>query len=189
MNNFTIEQLPLPGLLMIKTKLFGDRRGFFLESYNKASFAELGLSMEFVQDNRSRSVRGVLRGMHFQKTKPQGKLISVLSGAIFDVAVDMRAGSPTLGGWYGQELIDDGSSLYVPEGFAHGFCVLSESADFEYKCTNFYAPEDEGGLLWNDPTVGIKWPIEDPLLSDKDELNPKFEDAFRFEGLFDAGDK
>lgn len=184
MNNFEVERTEIDGLLIIRAKRFGDVRGFFMETHNERSFAELGLNMKFVQDNRSRSTYGTLRGLHFQKTHPQGKLVAVSNGEVFDVAVDIRRSSPTFGKWFGMNLADDGTMFYVPPGFAHGFCVLSESADFTYKCTDFYVPEDEGGLLWNDPTVGIKWPIADEakiLLSEKDRRNPAFSDSFTFE--------
>ena len=183
MNNFTVEETGVDGLLIVRTKIFGDNRGFFTETYNERSFAALGLDMTFVQDNRSRSGRGTLRGLHFQKTHPQGKLVSVLAGEVYDVAVDMRQSSRTFGRWFGVTLTDDGTMFYVPPGFAHGFYVLSEMADFAYKCTDFYMPEDEGGLRWNDPTVGIAWPVEDESklkLSDKDRANPVFADAHKF---------
>lgn len=180
-NNFTVERTPLDGPLIFRTKRYGDERGYFIETYNERSFAELGFNERFVQDNRSRSMGGVLRGLHFQRTKPQGKLVSVEAGRVFDVAVDMRASSPTLGRWFGVVLTDDGTMFWVPKGFAHGFCVLSDSADFSYKCTDFYAPEDEGGVMWNDPTLAIEWPLDgEPLLSEKDRRNPSFADAYRF---------
>jgi dTDP-4-dehydrorhamnose 3,5-epimerase len=181
MNNFTVQKTPLEGLLLIRTKVFGDARGFFMETFNRKSFEELGLGAEFVQCNRSRSLRGTLRGLHFQRTRPQGKLVSITRGEVFDVAVDLRAGSPTFGCWHGVNLKeDDGLFFYVPPGFAHGFCVVSETADFSYMCTDFYAPEDEGGLIWNDPAVGIKWPaVGDALLiSPKDERLPPLKDCF-----------
>ncbi len=183
MNNFTVETTGIDGLLIVRTKIFGDSRGFFTETYNEQSFRELGLDMTFVQANRSRSARGTLRGLHFQKTRPQGKLVSVLSGEVYDVAVDMRRSSPTFGRWFGVTLRDDGTMFYVPPGFAHGFYVLSEMADFAYKCTDFYMPEDEGGLRWDDETVGIAWPVADVStlnLSDKDRANPAFGDAYKF---------
>jgi len=184
MNNFTIEQTPIEGLLLIKTKVFGDSRGFFMENFNAQSFKELGLSMSFVQCNRSRSRFGTLRGLHFQKTHPQGKLVSVTQGEVFDVAVDLRQASPTFGRWYGVRLNEsDGMSFYVPPGFAHGFYVMSEVADFSYFCTDFYVPSDEGGLLWSDASVGIEWPIKDGaevIINDKDKKLPGLKDCFVF---------
>jgi len=185
MNNFTIERTPIEGLLLIKTKIFGDSRGFFMEKFNLRSFGELGLSMSIVQCNRSRSRFGTLRGLHFQKTRPQGKLVSVTLGEVFDVAVDLRRASATFGHWYGVRLNEsDGASLYVPPGFAHGFYVMSEVADFSYFCTDFYMPSDEGGLLWNDSSVGIDWPIEDHskvIIADKDMNLPSLADCFVFQ--------
>jgi dTDP-4-dehydrorhamnose 3,5-epimerase len=183
MNNFAIERTGIEGLLIVRAKRFGDDRGFFMETYNERSFTELGLDVKFVQDNRSRSARGTLRGLHFQKTHPQGKLVSVLAGSVFDVAVDLRRSSETFGRWFGVALTDDGTMFYVPPGFAHGFYVTSDLADFAYKCTDFYMPEDEGGLMWNDPAVGIAWPVADESalkLSDKDRANPSFEETYKF---------
>lgn len=181
MNNFTIQETGIEGAYVIRSKVFGDERGFFCEMYNERSFASIGLDVRFVQDNRSRSRRGTLRGMHFQRTKPQGKLVSVLSGSVFDAFVDLREGSATFGKWFGMTLTDDGTMIYIPPGMAHGFCVVSESADFYYKCTDLYAPEDEGGLAWDDPTVGINWPsVGEPILSEKDRHYPRLADAFRF---------
>ncbi|MDG9667320.1 dTDP-4-dehydrorhamnose 3,5-epimerase [Hahella sp. CR1] len=160
----------LSGVVIIEPKVFGDHRGFFMETYQVARYREeAGIDMEFVQDNHSRSGRGVLRGLHFQKTKPQGKLVRVTQGEVFDVAVDLRKGSPTFGQW--EAVILSGENhlqFYVPPGFAHGFCVLSDTADFQYKCTDYYDPSDEGGLIWNDPDVGIEWPVDAPKLSSKD---------------------
>ena len=184
MNNFTVQKTPLEGLLLIRTKVFGDERGFFMETFNRKSFEELGLDVEFVQCNRSRSLRGTLRGLHFQKTRPQGKLVGVTRGEVFDVAVDLRAGSPTFGRWHGVNLKEnDGSLFYISHGFAHGFCVVSDTADFSYMCTDFYTPEDEGGLIWNDPAVWIEWPaVGDALLiSQKDEWLPPLKDCFVYE--------
>jgi len=160
----------LPEVLLIKPKLFGDSRGFFLETWNQQTYVDAGFpDIRFVQDNHSRSSQGVLRGLHFQRQYPQGKLVRVTQGAVFDVAVDIRPKSPTFGRWTGYELSEQNAwQLYVPPGFAHGFCVLSESADFLYKCTDYYHPEDEGGILWSDSDIGIDWPIQKPLLSDKD---------------------
>jgi dTDP-4-dehydrorhamnose 3,5-epimerase len=161
----------LPGVCVIEPKVFADERGFFLEFFNARSFAELGLARDFVQDNHSRSGQGVLRGLHFQLHRPQAKLIRVICGAIFDVAVDVRRGSPTFGRWFGVELsADNKRMMFVPEGFAHGFYVSSEVAEITYKCSQFYAPEDDRGIAWNDPAVGIAWPLNGtpPILSNRD---------------------
>ena len=167
----------LPGVLIIQPKAFGDHRGFFLETFQVERYREAGITLPFVQDNHSRSQRGVLRGLHFQKTRPQGKLVSVSRGAVYDVAVDIDPASATYGQFVGVELNDDNHrQLWIPPGYAHGFCVLSEVADFQYKCTDFYFPADEGGLLWNDPDVGIPWPITEPQLSAKDANNPRLRD-------------
>jgi dTDP-4-dehydrorhamnose 3,5-epimerase len=163
----------LAGVLIIEPKVFGDQRGFFLESFQTERYRELGIELPFVQDNHSRSQRGVLRGLHFQRTRPQGKLVSVSRGSVYDVAVDINPDSSTCGQFVGVELNDENHrQLWVPPGYAHGFCVLSEVADFQYKCTDLYYPEDEGGLIWNDPEVNIPWPIETPKLSAKDQCNP-----------------
>ena len=152
--------------------MHGDSRGFFMETWHSTKYAEQGLDVDFVQDNQSRSQRGVLRGLHYQLEQPQGKLVRVSSGSVFDVVVDIRKGSPTFGQWVGVELSGENfKQLYVPPGFAHGFCVLSESADFIYKCTDFYAPEYEHGILWNDPDIGIEWPDGEFMVSDKDAKN------------------
>jgi len=166
-----INKTNLEGVLHIEPKVFGDARGFFLETYNKERYTDAGFpDVEFVQDNHSKSSKGVLRGLHFQLEHPQGKLVQVATGSVFDVVVDIRVGSPTFGQWYGCELNEDNHhQLWVPPKFAHGFCVLSETADFIYKCTDYYRPEDEGGLLWDDVAVGIDWPLGSPLLSDKDK--------------------
>jgi dTDP-4-dehydrorhamnose 3,5-epimerase len=161
----------IPDVLILEPKVFGDARGFFFESFNEKAFHEAtGLDVNFVQDNHSRSARGVLRGLHYQIRQPQGKLVRVVRGAVFDVAVDLRRASPTFGRWAGVELTEDNyRQIWVPPGFAHGFVVLSESADFLYKTTDYYAPEHERCLQWNDPAVGIDWPLSDPpLLSAKD---------------------
>jgi len=173
-----VVELDIPGVLLLKPKLFGDARGFFFESYNAERYAEAGIPLEFVQDNISRSKKGILRGLHFQEPQAQGKLVQVLAGAVFDVAVDIRKGSPTFGRWVGAELNDENRhQLWVPPGFAHGFCVLSESADFAYKCTALYAPQCEGAIRWDDPDVDIRWPIEHPILSEKDGAAPRLKDA------------
>ena len=159
----------LPGVVVVEPALYGDARGFFMESWNQWRYQEVGLPANFVQDNLSYSTKGVLRGLHFQNPHPQGKLVSVLQGEVFDVAVDVRAGSPTFGEWVGVTLsADNRRQFYVPEGFAHGFVVTSEKALFTYKCTDYYHPEAEGGVLWNDPDIGIDWPVDKPVLSGKD---------------------
>jgi len=164
----------LEGVVIIEPKVFGDERGFFLETFQADRYREqAGIDLPFVQDNHSRSAKGVLRGLHFQKTKPQGKLVRVVRGEVFDVAVDIRQGSPTFGQWEGVILSEENKrQFWVPPGFAHGFVVLSDIADFEYKCTDYYDPSDEGSLAWNDPDVGITWPLDkldaEPQLSTKD---------------------
>lgn len=168
---------PLPGARIIEPKVFGDARGFFMESWNAQRYAEHGLPNHFVQSNVSRSAKNVLRGLHFQNPEPQGKLVYVLEGAVFDVAVDIRHGSPTFGQWHGVTLsADNFRQFYVPEGFAHGFCVLSDSALFAYHCTRVYAPQYDAGIHWNDPDIGIRWPVENPLLSEKDSQLPRLRD-------------
>jgi dTDP-4-dehydrorhamnose 3,5-epimerase len=174
----------LSGVLILEPKVFGDSRGFFMESYNAKTTREaLGIDLDFVQDNHSRSSKGVLRGLHYQIRQPQGKLVRVVKGSVFDVAVDLRKTSPTFGQWTGVELTEDNHrQFWLPPGFAHGFVVLSDSADFLYKTTDYYAPEHERCLLWNDPTVGIDWPIEGaPALSAKDALGKNLADAEIFE--------
>ena len=168
----------LKDCVIIEPKVFGDERGFFLETFQADRYADLAaISLPFVQDNHSRSSRGVLRGLHFQKTKPQGKLVRVVRGEVYDVAVDIRSGSPTYGQWEAVILsAENKTQFWVPPGFAHGFVVLSETADFEYKCTDYYDPSDEGSLLWNDPDLNIPWPIENPKLSEKDANAPKLAD-------------
>ncbi len=163
----------LPGVLVIEPEVFRDARGFFLESFNAERFAAHGLPTEFRQDNHSRSFSGVVRGLHFQSRRPQGKLVSVVRGRVFDVAVDIRSGSPTFGAWYGTTLSDETPRyLWIPPGFAHGFCVLSDVADFVYKCTDVYAAGDDRGVFWADPAIGIQWPVANPVLSAKDERLP-----------------
>ncbi|MBV7598796.1 dTDP-4-dehydrorhamnose 3,5-epimerase [Aeromonas sp. sia0103] len=160
-------------LLIIEPKIFGDERGFFYETYQDARYKAAGITQNFVQDNRSRSTQNVLRGLHFQKTKPQGKLVTVTQGSVFDVAVDLRPDSPTFGQHESVLLTGENKiQFYIPPGFAHGFCVLSETADFQYKCTDYYDPTDESGLLWNDPVLGIEWPLAAPVLSPKDSVQP-----------------
>ncbi len=171
-------ELGLPGVLLIRPDLHRDRRGFLLESYNARRYAQNGVDVVFVQDNQSHSVGGVLRGLHYQLERPQGKLVSVVQGRIFDVAVDIRLGSPTFGKWVGAYLSGETrEQLYVPPGFAHGFCVVSARADVHYKCTDFYTPGDEYGVVWDDPDLGIEWPIESPLISEKDACLPRLSDA------------
>lgn len=164
----------LPGVLIIEPKAFGDARGFLLETFQSERYARAGITQPFVQDNHSRSQRGVLRGLHLQPSRPQGKLVSVSRGAVFDVAVDINPQSATFGEHVGIELNDDNHlQLWIPPGYAHGFCVLSDVADFQYKCTDFYDPTDETGLIWNDPDVNIAWPLHSPLLSAKDQQLPR----------------
>lgn len=159
----------IPGLLIIQPKVFGDARGFFLETWNQGRYREAGIAADFVQDNVSFSRRGILRGLHFQNPRPQGKLLQVLQGEVFDVAVDIRRSSATFGKWHGLVLSGENKTqFYIPPGFAHGFAVLSETALFQYKCTAFYSPADELALRWDDPEVGIQWPVKDPLLSERD---------------------
>jgi dTDP-4-dehydrorhamnose 3,5-epimerase len=166
-----ISHSKLKGCVIIEPRVFGDDRGFFLETFQAARYKqEAGIDLPFVQDNHSRSARGVLRGLHFQKTKPQGKLVRVVRGEVYDVAVDIRKGSATFGEWEGVILSEDNKKqFWVPPGFAHGFVVLSDTADFEYKCTDYYDPSDEGSILWSDPDLDIPWPIANPVLSTKDE--------------------
>ncbi len=173
-SNLKITATRIPEVLLVEPQVFGDSRGYFFESWHGQKYAELGLTASFVQDNQSRSHKGVLRGLHYQLQQPQGKLVSVLSGSVFDVAVDIRLGSPTFGQWVGVELsAENHHQLYIPPGFAHGFCVLTASADFYYKCTDYYAPEHEHGILWNDPDIGIRWPGNTFNVSDKDSKNRK----------------
>ena len=174
MSNFTFTETKIKGVYVIETKLYGDNRGYFFESYKKDDFAAAGLDYNFVQDNQSSSSKGVLRGLHFQKTHPQAKLVQVLKGEVFDVCVDLRKGSETYGQWVGEVLSGENhKQLMIPRGFAHGFVVLSDYAEFMYKCDDFYHPEDEGGIIWNDPDVAIDWPYKGELtLSEKDKKNP-----------------
>ena len=159
----------IEGILIIEPKTFEDNRGFFMETYHQKRFNAFGINTTFVQDNLSYSLKNTLRGLHFQIKHPQAKLIQVISGEIFDVAVDLRPGSATFGKWIGIHLSDENKrQLFIPKGFAHGFCVLSEFALFYYKCSDFYAPEDEGGVIWSDPDIGIEWPVENPIISKKD---------------------
>ena len=182
---FQFTKCPIEGLYEIQPKVFGDSRGYFLESYSERDFFDAGLTMRFVQDNQSSSFRGVLLGLHFQKRHPQGKLVRAVSGTVYDVAVDLRCGSPTFGSWHGVLL--DGrkhNQFYIPQGFAHGFYVLSETAVFAYKCTDFYHPEDEGGLMWNDPAIAVDWASAAneffPQPSEKDTKHPSFSREARY---------
>jgi len=167
----------LDGVKIVKPKVFGDERGFFMETFNARDAADVGLPVSFVQDNHSRSTRGVLRGLHFQYPQWQGKLVRAASGEIFDVAVDIRQDSETFGKWFGAILSGENKmQMYVPEGFAHGFAVLSETADVIYKCTTLYEPSQDRCLMWNDPDIGIDWPVDRPLVSEKDKKGVKFRD-------------
>lgn len=167
----------LPGVLILEPKVFFDSRGFFVESYNKERYAAAGIDVDFVQDNLSFSSQGVLRGLHYQQPHAQGKLVHVLQGEVWDVAVDIRAESPQCGQWTAVTLsAENKKQFYIPPGFAHGFCVLSATALFTYKCTDFYHPECDGGVRWNDPDIGIAWPISEPILSAKDQSQPRLRD-------------
>jgi dTDP-4-dehydrorhamnose 3,5-epimerase len=173
-----VEPTSLPGVLVLQPKVYGDERGFFLETFHADRYAEHGIRAIFVQDNWSRSVRHTLRGLHFQEPRAQGKLVQVVQGAVFDVAVDIRRGSPTFGKWTGMELSEANKrQLWIPPGYAHGFCVLSESADFFYKCTDLYAPELERGIRWDDPALAIDWPTRSPLVSKRDAAAPVLANA------------
>lgn len=168
----------LTGVLLIEPDIFRDPRGFFLETYHQQKYTAVGVDRVFVQDNHSHSKQGILRGLHYQLKRPQAKLIYVVTGAIFDVAVDIRKGSPTFGQWVGIHLsMDNNRQMFVPEGFAHGFCVLSKTADVIYKCTDLYDPGDEFGIVYSDPTIGIAWPIKNPILSSKDSQSPELGDV------------
>lgn len=172
MGQITVETCEIEGLKVITPKVFGDSRGYFFESYNKNDFVNAGITCEFVQDNQSSSKRGVLRGLHFQKNFPQDKLVRCINGEVFDVAVDLRKDSKTFGKWFGVVLsAENKKQFFIPKGFAHGFLVLSDYAEFAYKCSDFYHPDDEGGLIWNDPDIGVEWPLQDGvelIFSDKD---------------------
>lgn len=175
-----VTETKLPGVLLIEPDVYEDSRGYFLETWNAARYKQYGLPEKFVQDNLSFSRRGVLRGLHFQNPNPQGKLVYVIQGEVFDVAVDIRPNSPTFGQWVGVTLSSDNKrQLYIPEGFAHGFCVTSETALFIYKCTDFYNPKTEGGIIWNDPDIGIEWPVVKPELSERDKSNPYFREIIK----------
>lgn len=162
MGKFEKQETGIEGLCVIKPTVFEDNRGFFMETYNKNDFKEIGIDTEFVQDNQSKSTKGVLRGLHFQKQFPQAKLVRVIKGAVYDVAVDLREGSETYGKYYGVTLTEENKlQFFIPKGFAHGFLVLSDEAEFAYKCNDFYHPGDEGGIAWNDEKIGIEWPLEE----------------------------
>ena len=184
MSKFKKIKTPIDDLFIIEPTVFGDHRGFFMESYNQQEFAEIGLDMNFVQDNHSKSKKGTLRGLHFQTKHPQGKLVRVIKGKVYDVAVDLRSDSETYGNYYGVILSAENKKMfYIPEGFAHGFLALSEEVEFLYKCTDFYCPEYDGGVLWKDQDINIDWPLEeynlsvnDLLLSDKDKELPELKD-------------
>ena len=200
MGQIKVTKAPIEGLYIIEPAVHGDSRGYFMETYNQKDMEENGLNMVFVQDNQSMSTKGVLRGLHFQKEFPQGKLVRVIKGAVYDVAVDLRSGSETYGKWYGVELTEENKKqFYIPEGFAHGFLVLSDEAEFCYKVNDFYHPNDEGGMAWNDPEIGIEWPelkgeyqgsasaegytLADGtalILSDKDQKWMGLKDTFKF---------
>ncbi len=168
---------PIAGVLLIKPKIWGDARGYFVETWQQERYAAAGIDLPFVQDNHSKSTYGILRGLHFQKTRPQGKLVNVSFGSVFDVVVDIRRGSSSFGQWYGVELTQDNQwQLWVPPGLAHGFTVTSESAHFHYKCTEYYCPEDEGAIRWNDPDLGVVWPVDQPVLSSKDKIAPSWQE-------------
>jgi dTDP-4-dehydrorhamnose 3,5-epimerase len=176
-----VTETGLSGVLVIEPRCFGDERGFFLESFQSPRYREAGIADDFVQDNHSRSVKGVLRGLHFTIKNPQAQIVTVMRGKIFDAVVDLRKSSPTFGHWFGAELNDEGPQrqIYMAPGFAHGFCVLSDVADLHYKVSRFYDHADEGGLLWNDPQIGIRWPIENPVVSQRDGAYPMLRELDR----------
>ena len=178
-------ETPLPGCFLLEPRVHGDDRGFFIESWNRRTFRDLDIDVDYVQDNHSRSTQGVLRGLHYQVENPQGKLVRVTSGSVFDVAVDLRRASPTFGRWFGVELSEANKKiLWVPPGFGHGFYVTSPTADFQYKCTEYFTPENDRGIRWDDPSIGIDWPLVEgrpPGLSEKDAKAPLLEEAEVFE--------
>lgn len=179
MGNFTFNETKIKGVYIIDVKTYGDNRGYFMETYKESDFKEAGLRYNFVQDNQSSSRKGVLRGLHFQKTYPQAKLVRVLKGEVFDVAVDLRKNSPTYGQWVGAVLSEENKRQFmIPRGFAHGFVVMSDYAEFAYKCDELYHPEDEGGIMWNDPAISIDWPdVGEIILSEKDKKHPSLADS------------
>jgi dTDP-4-dehydrorhamnose 3,5-epimerase len=184
MSKFKKIETPIKGLYIIEPKVFGDNRGFFMESWNKRDFEEIGLNMEFVQDNHSKSRKGVLRGLHFQTKNSQGKLVRCIKGKVYDVAVDLRKGSKTFGEYFGMELTEENKKMfYIPEGFAHGFLALTEEVEFLYKATNYYTPEYDSGIIWNDKDINVDWPLEkygikeeDLLLSEKDKVQQTYKE-------------
>ena len=172
-----VTQTKLPGVIVLEPDVLGDARGYFCETFSNKRYEEAGLRLSFVQDNVSFSEKNVLRGLHFQNPNAQGKLVQVLSGKVFDVAVDIRVGSPNFGQWFGETLsVENHKQMYIPPGFAHGFCVLSDNTLFSYKCTDYYSPTTEGGIIWNDPDIGITWPADAPKISKKDANNPRLKD-------------
>lgn len=179
MGNFTFNETKIKGVYIIDVKTYGDNRGYFMETYKESDFRAAGLDYSFVQDNQSSSRKGVLRGLHFQKTYPQAKLVRVLKGEVFDVAVDLRKGSDTYGQWVGAVLSEENKRQFmIPRGFAHGFVVMSDYAEFAYKCDELYHPEDEGGIMWNDPAIGIDWPdVGEIILSEKDKIHPSLAES------------
>lgn len=179
MGNFTFNETRIKDVYIIDVKTYGDNRGYFMETYKDSDFKAAGLDYNFVQDNQSSSRKGVLRGLHFQKTHPQAKLVRVLKGEVFDVAVDLRKDSPTYGQWVGVVLSEENKRQFmIPRGFAHGFIVMSDYAEFAYKCDELYHPEDEGGIMWNDPAIGIEWPeVGEIILSEKDKVHPSLKDS------------
>ena len=179
MSNFTFNETRIKGVYIIDVKTYGDNRGYFMETYKESDFKAAGLDYNFVQDNQSSSRKGVLRGLHFQKTHPQAKLVRVLKGEVFDVAVDLRKDSPTYGQWVGVVLSEENKRQFmIPRGFAHGFVVMSDYAEFAYKCDELYHPEDEGGIMWNDSAIGIEWPeVGEIILSEKDKVHPSLIDS------------
>ena len=179
MGNFTFNETKIKGVYIIDVKTYGDNRGYFMETYKESDFKAAGLDYNFVQDNQSSSRKGVLRGLHFQKTHPQAKLVRVLKGEVFDVAVDLRKDSPTYGQWVGVVLSEENKRQFmIPRGFAHGFVVMSDYAEFAYKCDELYHPEDEGGIMWNDSAIGIEWPeVGEIILSEKDKVHPSLIDT------------
>jgi len=182
-----VTETPLPGVRVIELDSFGDARGFFFELYHARRYLEVGIDQPFVQDNFSRSAKDTLRGLHYQEPHPQGKLVQVFQGAVYDVAVDIRRGSPTFGRWFGIELsAENRRQLWIPPGFAHGFCVISPSADFFYKCTEYYAPAGDRVIAWNDPDLGIPWPTQSPLLSKKDAAAKPLSDAAALPSFTDS---
>lgn len=179
MSNFIFHETKIKNVYIIDVKTFGDYRGYFMETYKELDFKEAGLDYSFVQDNQSSSRKGVLRGLHFQKTHPQAKLVRVIKGEVFDVAVDLRKGSDTYGQWVGVLLSEENHKQFmIPRGFAHGFVVVSDYAEFAYKCDDVYHPEDEGGIMWNDPDVGVEWPdVGEIILSEKDKVHPLLKES------------